>query len=340
MILRSGSLDANVFDRSAVKRFRNVWRPLDGAEDGAGQAAVHTYSIPTPADAAEEELAGLSASLAVTGAANALACSNVVPACLQAEVFLPEGSSEALLRAITDALGVSAAETGVFIGNFHGAVTAAVTRPVVTACVSGQQPIFPREETAERRNRPQGDEKGRDLLAVGTAGQSGTVILCAARQQELEKRFPMQFLEKSRRMKETLSVLPALCTMREEGIVPLRLKAAAEGGVYAALWDFADTGRGGWNGLTAELPAIPIRQETVELADACGIHPYQMSAQGFLLAAVEDGENAALRLRERGFAAARIGALQRGREKVLANAGEEQSLNRPEPDSLFRYLSR
>ncbi len=340
MILRPGSLDANVLDRSAVKRFRNVWRPLDGAEDGAGQAAVHTYSIPTPADAAEEELAGLSASLAVTGAANALACSNVVPACLQAEVFLPEGSSEALLRAITDALGVSAAETGVFIGNFHGAVTAAVTRPVVTACVSGQQPIFPREETAERRNRPQGDEKGRDLLAVGTAGQSGTVILCAARQQELEKRFPMQFLEKSRRMKETLSVLPALCTMREEGIVPLRLKAAAEGGVYAALWDFADTGRGGWNGLTAELPAIPIRQETVELADACGIHPYQMSAQGFLLAAVEDGENAALRLRERGFAAARIGALQRGREKVLANAGEEQSLNRPEPDSLFRYLSR
>lgn len=340
MILRSGSLDANVFDRSAVKRFRNVWRPPDGAQAGTGQAAVHTYSIPARADAAEEELAGLSASLAVTGAVNALACSNVVPACLQAEVLLPEGSSEALLRAITDALGASAAETGVFIEDFHGAVTAAVTRPVITACASGQHPVFPREETAERRDRPQGDEEGRDLLAVGTAGQSGAVILCAAERHELEKRFPMQFLEKARRMKETLSVLPTLCAMREEGIVPLRLKAAGEGGVYAALWEFADAGRGGWNGLTAELPAIPIRQETVELADACGIHPYQMSAQGFLLAAVEDGEDAALRLKERGFAAARIGALQRGREKVLTNAGERQSLNRPEPDSLLRYLSR
>ncbi len=336
MILRCGSLDANVFDRSAVKRFGRTWQPLDGTRAGAGQA-VRTVSIPVWAAAEEAAPAGLSASLAVTGAANALSCSNFVPEYLQAEVLLPEGSSEALLRAVTDSLGAAAAENGMRIEAFHGTVTAAVTRPVITACVSGQHPVFSREEAQERT---EGTEKGRELLAVGTAGQSGTVILCAARRQELEKRFPLQFLEKAWRMKEALSVLPALSAMKEAGIVPLRMKAGTAGGVYAALWAFADAGREGRNGMTVELPAIPIRQETVELADACGVHPYQMSAEGFLLAAVDSGEDAALRLKERGFAAARIGVLEPGREKILVNGQERQNLNRPEPDSLLRYLEQ
>ncbi len=341
MILRSGALDANVFDRSVVKRLSGVWSPRAGADSGKNfekgcegdgmQLAVCTRSLPV-----------LSVPLAVAGAVNEVVCKGVLPDVLEVTVLLPPGSEESLLRAITDSLRASAAAAGLCVADFHGAVTTAVTRPVVTVSAAGHLPMvaLPGTPPDPSSCAPKRERTAADILAVGYIGLSGTAVLAAARRQELEQRFPLQLLERADRMGKELWVLPYLTAMKNEGVCPARLTAVSEGGVYAALWRLAAKGDSRRKGLEVELPAIPVRQETIEIADDCGINPYQMSSDGLLLAVVEDGREAAERLTERGIRAAYIGTLQEGQDKILRNGEERQSLNRPKPDALQSYLEQ
>lgn len=384
MILRSGALDANVFDRSVVKRLSGGWSPRAGADSGKNfekgcegdgmQLAVCTRSLPV-----------LSVPLAVAGAVNEVVCKGVLPDVLEVTVLLPPGSEESLLRAITDSLRASAAAAGAHIADylqtyaapgapaadfpctsaaaaeahiadfprpgeaaglrvadFHGAVTTAVTRPVVTVSAAGHLPMvaLPGTPPDPSSCAPKRERTAADILAVGYIGLSGTAVLAAARRQELEQRFPLQLLERADRMGKELWVLPYLTAMKNERVCPARLTAVSEGGVYAALWRLAAKGDSRRKGLEVELPAIPVRQETIEIADDCGINPYQMSSDGLLLAVVEDGREAAERLTERGIRAAYIGTLQEGQDKILRNGEERQSLNRPKPDALQSYLEQ
>ena len=351
MILRTGTLDENVRDRSVVKRLQEVWNFEPAAEDREAadvksNIAACTQSIPVGDGNAQTaaELAALSARLAMTGAANELACSGIRPEGAQVTVLLPEESEESLLRAITDSLRGAAKEAGVWISGFYGEATPAVTRPVTSVSTAGHRPLLQSENGVKDWNEKKAvaieTDGAADLLAIGAVGKSGTAILTAAREKELSLRFPQQFLEKARRMGEDLLVLPYLMQMQEAGIYPMQMEAASDGGIYAALWRLAEKGKGQVRGMTAELPDILIRQETVELADYYDINPYQMSSIGAVLAVVSDGEEAQRKLNERGVRAECIGRVQKGRDKVITNGDEKQNLNRPGPDALMQRLEQ
>ena len=109
----------------------------------------------------------------------------------------------------------------------------------------------------------------------------------------------------------------------------------SEGGIFAALWSFADmTG----SGLDIDLKQIPLRQETIEYTDHFGINPYQMESAGSLLIAPEDPEALMKEMNAAGIPCGRIGVLTEGRARILRNGEDIRCLDLPGPDSLTAVL--
>ena len=98
------------------------------------------------------------------------------------------------------------------------------------------------------------------------------------------------------------------------------------GGIFGALWEMAS---GGDIGLEVDLRSIPVRQETVEICEAFGLNPYQVTSSGSLLLAAENGNHLVRALSQKGIHGAVIGKTTEGRERIL---------RKPQPDELHKIL--
>ena len=329
---------------------------------------------------------------AVIGAVNALAAKAAAADTLAVTVLLPEGSEESLLRNVVDDIRDACETVDGKISYFAGEVSGGVTRPVVSVTASGRT-FAEHLQTCGAENidlsadagldaemrrirdeafRTGGPEEGcrdccdgTDILLLGHIGQEGTAILAEERREELEKRFPVQFVERAAGLRERLMMTeavkvltsltaggkswncpPAMQTTGSERKAPKRsdemeanrlrhLINLSAGGIYAALWALAEESG---KGFEVELTDIPILQETIEITDYYGINPYQLRSAGAMLAVVREGEEMTEMLEERGIYARVIGHLTDGRDKVICNGEERQSLNRPEADSIAGVL--
>lgn len=316
MILRNGAIDDNVFERSVVKRLQNVRNPKG--------------LRPSRAEGPVSFLARHAGFLSVITALNDLAAEGIRPEDIRTSILLPEGSEEALLRSIADEIHDAAAWAEVTVSACCARTCRAVTRPVVWSMARGSRRYF-----------ASGDmelfaEDCAEVLMIGRAGLSGTFLLAEEKRGELEQRFPVRMLERAACMKELLLMTPAMEALENCGIRPAFLVSGGDGGVLASLWELAKQTGGG---LEAELPAIPLFQETIEITDYYGINPYQLSSAGCMLAVVADAESSSELLAEKGIYSKKIGEFTKGRDKILINGEERQNLNRPEADSLLTILA-
>lgn len=329
MILRTGELDCSVYDRSVTKRLTGVWKtPADKAQAGAAvrAAGISPEGISTETATAVQTIGvDIVLSGVVSGAVNSLAAKGARAEELSAELLLPVGSEEALLRRITDQLKDQAQRAAVKAAGFRAEVTGAVTRPVLVITASGSICWPPRSECAAS------DE----ILILGYIGLEGTALLAKSCRQELEKRFPVRFLEQAAALDEELFLTQAVEAMERMDICPSCRIPVLTGGIYAALWNMTEACR---HGFDIELTQIPLRQETIELTDYYGINPYQLCSAGAMLAVVEDAQKAAGDLADAGYFARPIGRLRTDRDRRIHNGEEVQSLNRPEADSILQVL--
>ncbi len=327
MILRNGAIDDNVYDRSVRKRLQEVWVP--------GKVRPSLSGNPVSFRTAH---AGF---LSVVNAVNDLAAEGIKPEEIRATILLPEGSEESLLRGITDEICETAQTAGVLVSACCAQTSGAVTRPVVFTQAQGKNSFFTETMRMPAVGDPasgemtDADPSAREILMLGRAGLEGTFLLATEKRGELETRFPVRMLERAAAMKELLLMTPAVEGLGENGIRPAYLVNGTGGGVLAALWELA---KESGCGITADLPAIPMFQETIEMTDYYGINPYQMSSAGCMLAVVTDAEKASALLAECGIYSKPVGRLTEGRDKILMNGEEKQNLNRPEADALLTLL--
>ncbi len=326
MILRNGGLDCSVYDRSVQKRLTGV-RKNEAAKAGNAPAARTETDTFETVSAVQTIEAAWALPGTIAGAVNALAAKGARAEVVSAEVLLPAGSEEALLREIVDQLKAQAQRAAVKVEDFHAEVTGAVTRPVMFITAKGRR-CWPLQE---------GNSGCRELLVIGRVGMEGTALLARARRQELEQRFPARFLEQAAALDEGLLLTQAAEAMERLGINASCCVPVLTDGIYAALWNLADECRCGFD---VELTQIPLLQETIELTDYYGINPYQLRSAGAMLAVVKDAEAAAERLGQAGIFARPIGALSTGRDRRIHNGEEVQSLNRPEADSILQVLDK
>ena len=106
----------------------------------------------------------------------------------------------------------------------------------------------------------------------------------------------------------------------------------SEGGIFAALWEFAESSG---VGLEIDIKKIPIKQESVEICEFFDINPYKIVSGGCLLIATEDGNLMVRELEKAGIPAVVIGKATDKNERVLLNEDEVRFLETVQVDELY-----
>ena len=138
-------------------------------------------------------------------------------------------------------------------------------------------------------------------------------------------------VEKAKGFEKYLSILPEAATAGKSGVS--FMQAVREGGIFASLWELAESAG---VGLAVDLKAIPIRQECVEVCEFFGISPYEMLSGGSLLITTDNGEHLVRDLKEAGILAAVIGKITDNNDRVVINQEEKRFLDRPVSDEFSK----
>ena len=178
---------------------------------------------------------------------------------------------------------------------------------------------------------------GDDLVVAGYAGLEGTSVLASLFSDRLKAHFPEAFL---REIPKTVSRY----RLDEEGkaIVHSLLSdctawlAAEEGGIMNALWELS---RISGTGLEADLLAVPVRQETIELCDYFSLNPYRLLCGDVWVAGALSSARLVRELQRAGLPCAVIGTVTPGPARILTGAGTRRFLERPAPDELKKVIS-
>ncbi|MBQ9034119.1 MAG: hypothetical protein IJ107_05550 [Lachnospiraceae bacterium] len=310
MKLRYGKAGENTIDRSITKRI-----------SGAG---IKSGEVTMSADPVTLKVSGIG-ELAVYAAVNALSAEKILPESFRPVILLPEGTQEKRLREIMDGICKVCRAENLVIEGGHTEVTAAVTRPVVIGTCTG---------TAMERGKGNIISPGAGIVMTKWAGmEAGSILACE--KEELRNVYPETILMRLRKLREYLSVRPEAQICAREGadcLVDL-----SEGGIYAALWRLSVKTR---RGLRVDMAAIPLLQETIELANYYDIDPYKMRSAGSLLAVTADADALVEALEGSGIPAVKIGELTEDHDKTLINDDEVRYLDLPQTDELHRILDK
>ena len=216
------------------------------------------------------------------------------------------------------------------------AVSAVVTEPVVSVQIFGfySDDAENADENRGAKNVGKAEKSaetlfGLDIVMTKHCGLGGTALLAGHFTDEIATRYPRRFVE---RAAEFLSETEK----NEEGYLAVAdgaayVHAAAEGGVFGALWELAEFGE---CGLEIDLPAIPILQETVEICEFFDVNPYQLRTEGVFLILSGQGNRLCEVLAEKGIPAAVIGKTISGLDRTVRNGEEIRYL---EPNRVEEY---
>lgn len=276
-----------------------------------------------------EPIVGSIQEIGTTGvirALNNLAASGAEPVGILLTILLPEHYSEAKLKKIMGQAEAVCAKYQVQILGGHTTVSNCVTAPVLNVTAVGKQK---EGKTATSANV----KPGMDLVITKWIGLEGTVLLAQEKEEELQSRYTVPFVEKVKKLDVYLSILSEAAVAVTSGVGAMH--DASEGGIFGALWSMAEASG---VGLEIDVKKIPIRQETVEVCEFFGVNPYELQAGGSLILATEDGNGLVADLEKAGIPATIVGKATAGNDRVLLNGEETRFLEPPKTDEIHQFF--
>ena len=249
--------------------------------------------------------------------ANNLAAAGAKPVSAQISLMLPEGCEESDVKELMTALSAACTTQGMEITGGDTNVTSYVTAPILTITAIGAVG----EEGIHDLSMA---KAGQDLILTKWIGLEGTAILAKTYREKLLERYPAYLVDEAAGFDKHLSITEEASLASKRGVAAMH--DLSMGGVFGALWELAE---GAGLGLEVDLKRIPIRQETVEVCEVCGVNPYEMKSSGSLLMTAEDGEAIVHALEAAGIPAAVIGKLTDGQDRIIRNEEEVRFLDRP-----------
>lgn len=328
--MKTGKLPEAVLQRSVLRqaghrRAEVLAGPAVGVDCAAVQAGADEIFVLSsdPITATSTDIG--SSCIHIT--ANDLAVSGAEPLGVMLTVLLPPGCEEEELRGMMRDSEKACASLNMEILGGHTEITDAVTRPVISVTGIGKL-------RGKKLLQPSDIRPGEALIVTKWVGLEATAILAKEREEELLQRFSPAFIREAREMDQYLSVVRDASFAAQAGVTAMH--DITEGGIFGALWEFAEAAG---VGLEADIRAIPIRQETVEICEYYRVNPYQIMSSGSLLAAAPDGQAVVSALREQGIPAEVIGHTTEGPARILRSGGDIRYLDRPQRDELYKVLS-
>lgn len=325
--MRPGKISDSVLKRSVLKQIRTrTQEVINGAgigEDCAIFAPSRGYAsaVSQAAVPREEDLIR-----ALVKCANNVACAGARPVAFMLTLLLPGETEEQLLRQLMTAAENTCGLLEMQIAGGHTTVSRHVDCPV--ACVTAYG-IPAQEELPLVTTR--GAVPGQDIVLTKWIGLEGTAILARHYREGLRERYPAHLVEEAAGFDQYLSIIPEAASAAKSGVRVMH--DASEGGILASLWELAESSG---VGLTIDLRKIPIRQETVEVCEFCGVNPYTLASSGCLVLTADRGEELVKRLDREGIPAVVIGGITDSHDRLIYNAEEKRYLDKPVQDEIHR----
>lgn len=324
--MKIGKIPENILKRSVLKQIHTRRdEVLLGAGVGEDCAALQL---------AEDEIFVMSTDpitgtvhdigkLAIQITVNDLASSGAEPVGVMLTILLPEKVREIKLRQMMEQVEEACIAANVEVLGGHTEVTNVVNQPIITVCGVGKVKKGKLVTTS-------GAKPGMDILVSKWIGIEGTVIIAKEKEEELKSRFSTAFIHKAKELEQYISVLQEAKVAVASGVSAMH--DVTEGGIFGALWEMAEASN---VGLEIDIKKIPVRQETIELAEFFGMNPYKMISSGTMLMAAEDGNQLVRELEKAGIKATIIGKATEGNDRVLLNEDEKRFLEPAKEDEIY-----
>lgn len=265
--------------------------------------------------------------LAVHITANDLATSGAEPVGIMVSILLPSKVREIKLRHMMEEMEAVCRMLNMEILGGHTEVTDVVNQPVITVTGVGK---VRKDALLSTGTLQPGDE----LVMTKWAGLEGTAIIAEEKKEILLQRLPEYLVQEAIGYMDELSILPEAEIASAHGASVMH--DVTEGGIFGALWEI---GEASGVGIVADLPKIPIRQETIEICEVFDINPYMLVSSGSLLIGCKQGNLLVERLKAAGIEAAIIGRATEGNDRIIRNGEETRFLEPAGSDELYKVTA-
>lgn len=187
---------------------------------------------------------------------------------------------------------------------------------------------------------------GQDLVIAGHIGLGGTVWMARHKEDILRKTLPEDYVESGKALLSDMERVSAFAVPRAAaGGVDVETNTGTygavaayhviRGGIFAALWEFAQAAG---TGIYTRLKRIPARQQTIEFCEVFDLNPYQLLSGGCLLMAADNGCDLLYRMDRAGIPCSVIGKVTKGHDRVVAHDDTCRYLTRPRRDEILKLL--
>lgn len=314
--------DCAIFSVEKRKAARDYAAPDDKMSVGeSGKTRVLAAQCQTPYTG---ERCGKYAVHAAVNQAAAFGASKVSGVLLN--ILLPVGGNEQELRRAAADAQEAAASVKTAVADVKASVTPAVNEICVTATAVGM-------DYSGGSGALHGAEAAAgQIVMTKWAGLEGSAILAERFHDKLRERYPSYLIEEAA-FDRFLPIVLEAAAAGKSGCSAMC--AAAEGGIFRALWTLAECAG---VGLEIDLKKIPIRQETVEICNYLDLNPYELMANGSLLCLTEHAEALLKELHREQIPAAVIGSAAANRDRVIVNGEERRFLEPAKTDEIYRAL--
>lgn len=287
-------------------------------------ASVREAAVAIQADVGLTDAEEVSMAHLIQKCVNNLAVCGAKPIAAMITLLLPETAEPEDVRKLMAEAEETCAGLSIQIAGGQTRVSKAVTTPF--AVVNGYGRVSRQDYCTLRAVKP-----GQDIVLSKWVGLEGTAILARKNREKLIAKYPAYLAEEAQAFDKYLSIMPEAATAIKSGVCAMH--DASEGGIFAALWELAE---GAGIGLNIDLKKIPLRQETVEVSECCGVNPYELLSGGCLIMVTEDGTALVAALEAEGIPAAVIGRTTDSNDRIIRNEEEVRYMDRPKTDEIYK----
>jgi hydrogenase maturation factor len=241
-------------------------------------------------------------------------------------ILLPEGTGESDLKEMMKDIESVCNQLNIEVIGGHTEVTKAVNQPIVTVTGVGKMKQSEIIKTA-------GAKPGHEIVMSKWAGLEGTAIIATAKEAELRTKYTASFVTGAKDLINCISVVPDSKIARSAGVISMH--DVTEGGIFGALWEIGAASK---VGMEVDLKKILLKQETVEICEFYDINPYMLISSGCMLMITNQANYLVSKLQAEGIAAAVIGRITEGNDRVIINEEERRFLEPPKSDELYKVM--
>ena len=327
--MKNGKAPENVLVRSVLKQLKKKRTEVIQGPAIGEQAGIMDISAQQTVVLSTNPFIGTKKEVGEYGlyeAVNDVAMTGAEVISVLVSILLPAKMEEKGLKRIMEDLRIQCQRLNIDVIGGHTEVTPSVLEPILTVTAVGvlnEKEYFHSSSLKEEM----------EIVMTKWCGFSETARLTERMERELQTRYPNDFLDGAKALKQFLPIKDEMEVLKTCHISAIH--QISKSGVFGALWDFAAAGK---VGLEVDLMKIPMKQETVEICEFFDLNPYRLNSVGSLLIATERGNDVVEALNRSGIPAVIIGKTVAGNDRIIRNGEEERYLEPPKSDEINKLF--